>query len=198
MCPRSSDPFYIVTCYINWVITSRTQMYLHCGQRLSIHKYSPWVSAYGFVSAQVLEFKGINRFIHVTFFWHVRERLQFRKGSPKVNIYVLLIADGRPGGASSLTFPLWERRGWWCRLLTFWQYEPGCWHPQVRNGDTILTWLLCTLVLIMFTEYKCTLSCVQLCSKLWYVDSDFRDYYIFFLYYIVYKEVQCFDLFHYF
>ena len=34
-------------------------------QRLSIHKCSPWVSPYGFVSAHVPEFKRINRFIRL-------------------------------------------------------------------------------------------------------------------------------------
>ena len=31
-------------------------------QRLSIHRYPPWVSAYGFVSADVLEFKPVYPF----------------------------------------------------------------------------------------------------------------------------------------
>ena len=49
-------------------------------QRLSIHRYSPRVSAYGFVSALVL---------HVR---HVRERSQISKCSLKVNIQYLCIA----------------------------------------------------------------------------------------------------------
>ena len=60
-------------------------------QRLSIHRHSPWVSPYGFVSARVLEFKRINRFIRINL---VHERPQIRKRSPKVNIYVLMIAAG--------------------------------------------------------------------------------------------------------
>jgi len=55
-------------------------------QRLSIHRYSTWVSAYGFVRAHVhaiQEFKRINRFIPLNF---LRER------SPNVDMFVLIIA----------------------------------------------------------------------------------------------------------
>ena len=57
-------------------------------------RYIPWVSAYGFVSAHVLEFKRINRFIRLnsTWTWAVCERSQIRRGSLKVNIYVLIFA----------------------------------------------------------------------------------------------------------
>ena len=48
------------------------------------------VSAYGFVSAQVLEFKWINQLIRLDL---VHECLQIDKRSPKVNIFVLIIAD---------------------------------------------------------------------------------------------------------
>ena len=58
-------------------------------QRLSIYRYSPWVSPHGFVSAHVLEFKRINRFTRLNL---VRERSQIRKRLPKVNIYILIIA----------------------------------------------------------------------------------------------------------
>ena len=59
-------------------------------QQLSIHRYASMVSAYGFVSAQVLEFKWINQFICLNL---VHERSQINKRSPKVNIFVLIIAD---------------------------------------------------------------------------------------------------------
>ena len=47
------------------------------------------MSPYGFVSAHVLEFKRVNRFIRLNL---VHERSQIRKHSPKVNIYILIIA----------------------------------------------------------------------------------------------------------
>ena len=47
------------------------------------------MNPYGFLSANVLEFKRINRIIRLNL---VHERLQTRKHSPKVNIYVLIIA----------------------------------------------------------------------------------------------------------
>ena len=53
-----------------------------------MHRYSPWVSPYGFVSAHVhvvLELKRINLFIRLN------ERSQIRYRPPKVKIYVLII-----------------------------------------------------------------------------------------------------------